>query len=55
MNIIIVGKAHAVPTRIDLDSPRSRLIAGGILGGTVLALGAGALVDADGIGAVLRF
>ena len=24
-------------------------------GGTVLALGAGALVDADGIGAVLRF
>ena len=42
MNIIIVGKAHAVPTRIDLDSPRGRLIGGGILGGAVLALlGAG--------------
>jgi murein DD-endopeptidase MepM/ murein hydrolase activator NlpD len=42
MNIIIVGKAHAVPTRIDLDSSRSRLIAAGILGGTALALlGAG--------------
>jgi murein DD-endopeptidase MepM/ murein hydrolase activator NlpD len=42
MNIIIVGKAHAVPTRIDLDSTRGRLIAGGILGGAVLALlGAG--------------
>ncbi|HKE49372.1 MAG TPA: M23 family metallopeptidase [Rhodanobacteraceae bacterium] len=42
MNIIIVGKAHAVPTRIDLDSTRGRLIAAGILGGAALALlGAG--------------
>jgi murein DD-endopeptidase MepM/ murein hydrolase activator NlpD len=38
MNIIIVGKAHAVPTRIDLDSSRGRLIAVGILGGAALAL-----------------
>ena len=38
MNIIIVGKAHAVPTRIDLDSTRGRLIAAGILGGAALAL-----------------
>jgi murein DD-endopeptidase MepM/ murein hydrolase activator NlpD len=38
MNIIIVGKAHAVPTRIDLDSRRGRLIAVGILGGAALAL-----------------
>ena len=42
MNIIIVGKAHAVPTRIDLDSRRGRLVAAGILGGASLALlGAG--------------
>jgi murein DD-endopeptidase MepM/ murein hydrolase activator NlpD len=38
MNIIIVGKAHGVPTHIDLDSPRGRLIAGGILGAAALAL-----------------
>ena len=38
MNIIIVGNAHAVPTRIDLDSSRGRLIAVGILGGAALAL-----------------
>jgi murein DD-endopeptidase MepM/ murein hydrolase activator NlpD len=38
MNIIIVGKAHAAPTRIDLDSRRGRLIAVGILGGAALAL-----------------
>ena len=42
MNIIIVGKAHAVPTRIDLDQTRNRLIAAGILGAAALALlGAG--------------
>ena len=38
MNIIIVGKAHAVPTRIDLDSTRGRLLAAGALGGAALAL-----------------
>ncbi len=38
MNIIIVGKAHAAPTRLDLDSRRGRLIAAGILGGAALAL-----------------
>jgi murein DD-endopeptidase MepM/ murein hydrolase activator NlpD len=38
MNIIIVGKAHAVPTSIDLDSTRGRLIAAGILGAASLAL-----------------
>jgi hypothetical protein len=38
MNIIIVGKAHAAPTRIDLDSPRGRWLAGGILGASALAL-----------------
>jgi len=38
MNIIIVGKAHAAPTRIDLDSRRGRLVAVGILGGAALAL-----------------
>jgi len=42
MNIIIVGKAHAVPTSIDLDSTRNRLIAAGIFGAAALALlGAG--------------
>ncbi|HVV96094.1 MAG TPA: M23 family metallopeptidase [Rhodanobacteraceae bacterium] len=38
MNIIIVGNAHAAPTRIDLDSPRGRLLAGGVLGAAALAL-----------------
>jgi murein DD-endopeptidase MepM/ murein hydrolase activator NlpD len=38
MNIIIVGKAHAAPTRIDLHSPRGRWLAGGILGAAALAL-----------------
>jgi murein DD-endopeptidase MepM/ murein hydrolase activator NlpD len=42
MNIIIVGKAHAAPTSIDLDSTRNRLIAAGIFGAAALALlGAG--------------
>ena len=38
MNIIIVGKAHAVPTRIDLDSTRGRLLVAGTLGAAALAL-----------------
>ena len=38
MNIIIVGKAHAVPTRIDLDSTRGRLLAVGVLGAAALML-----------------
>jgi len=38
MNIIIVGKAHAVPTRIDLDSTRGRLLAVGVLGASALML-----------------
>jgi murein DD-endopeptidase MepM/ murein hydrolase activator NlpD len=42
MNIIIVGKAHSVPKRIDLDSTRGRVMAAGILGAAALILlGAG--------------
>jgi len=38
MNIIIVGKAHSVPKRIDLDSMRGRLLAAGAIGATALIL-----------------
>jgi murein DD-endopeptidase MepM/ murein hydrolase activator NlpD len=38
MNIIIVGNAHSVPKRIDLDSTRGRILAGGILGAAALTL-----------------
>lgn len=46
MNIIIVGKAHAVPTQIDLDSTRGRLLAVGVLGASALMLLAAGFLSA---------